>query len=154
MFKKVLTLSTILVLLSSCGEHAEKVEPLKRGDKNLSCSEILLEINEADFYKKQATEKKQLGVKSIVMPLGYIDTYMSADDAIQAADSRVNYLNKIYDIKGCAPADEAVDTDNKTQNRVNNNIQNSVRQPQGSPPPVTYQNQYQQPQPGYGYPSR
>lgn len=96
----VLTITSALAL-AACGERSEKVDLMKRSDKQLSCKEILLEINEAEFYKKQADDKKSLGIKSIVMPIGYIDTYMSADEAITAANSRVDYLNRIYDIKNC-----------------------------------------------------
>lgn len=92
---------TLALLLASCGDDSVKIDTMKRTDKDLGCSEILLEINEAEFHKKQALEKKSLGIKSIVMPLGYIDTYMSADEAISAAKSRIGYLNRIYEIKNC-----------------------------------------------------
>ncbi len=114
MIKKILTVSAVLLLLSSCGEQSEKVEPLKRSDKQLNCGDIQLEINEADMYKKQAMEKKQLGIKSIVMPLGYIDTYMSADEAIQAADARVQYLTRISDIKHCDADGTSSNTNSST----------------------------------------
>lgn len=35
------------------------------------------------------------------MPLGYVSTYMNAEDAIDAADARVEYLNRIYEILKC-----------------------------------------------------
>ncbi len=127
MIKKLLTLSFAAVLLTSCGEQSEKPEPMKRTDKNLSCSDIQLEINEADFYKKQAFDKKKLGVKNIIMPLGYIDTFMSADEAIQAADARIQYLNRIFEIKHCDP-DAAPDV--QVESTLNENIQ-KVMQPQG-----------------------
>lgn len=99
--KKIFVSFLFLIFLSSCGEESFKVEPIKKTDRQLSCNDIMLEINDAEFYKKQAEEKKSLGVKSIVMPLGYIDTYMNADEAVVAATSRVDYLKKIYQIKGC-----------------------------------------------------
>ena len=140
MFKNILTISAALLLLSSCGEQSEKVEPLKRGDKNLSCSDIQLEINEADQYKKMANEKKQLGIKSIVMPLGYIDTFMSADEAIQAADARVQYLNRIYDIKRCDPATAEGPSEEEIQRNINNAMaQQQPMQQQGYPAPQQYQ---------------
>lgn len=137
MYKRILTLSVATVMLASCGEHAEKVEALKRGDKNLSCSEVQLEINEADQYKKMAYDKQRLGIKSIVMPLGYIDTYMSADDAVKAADARIAYLNRIYDIKKCDPvSSEYKELD---EGDLNENIQRAMQmQPPAGQPPVTY----------------
>jgi hypothetical protein len=155
MFKKILTISTALVLLSSCGEQSEKVETLKRGDKNLSCGDIQLEINEADQYKKMAFDKKRLGIKSIVMPLGYIDTFMSADDAIEAANARIQYLNRIYDIKRCDPATaEGGPSESDIQRNINNAM---GQQPQGGgypalqPIPQGYYVPQQQPQPRHGY---
>ncbi len=137
MFRKLFTISVTLVLLSSCGEQSARPEPLKRGDKNLSCADIQLEINEADQYKKMAFDKKRLGIKSIVMPLGYIDTFMSADEAIQAADARIQYLNRIYDIKRCDPTT----AEGGPEVEVQRNIQNVMQQ----------QQQYQTPQAGQAY---
>ncbi len=151
MFKKTITLSVLTLLLSSCGEHAEKVDTLKRGDKNLSCSDVQLEINEADQYKKMAYDKQKLGIKSIVMPLGYIDTYMSADDAVGAADARINYLNRIYDIKKCDPVNSEGPSDRDIQDSIQRSMQQ--QQPQaGGQIPVTYgYPQYQQMQPPQPY---
>lgn len=109
MNRKFIAIAIILsFVISSCGDESVMVETMKRSDKDLGCSDILLEINEAEFHRKQAAEKKALGIKSIVMPLGYIDTYMSADEAISAADSRIRYLNRIYEIKNCAGGGENV----------------------------------------------
>lgn len=135
MLKKFLTFSVFTVFLTACGEHAEKVDTLKRGDKNLSCQDVQLEINEAEQYKKMAFDKQRLGIKSLVMPLGYIDTYMSADEAVQAADARIQYLNKIYDIKHCDP----VSAEGPSDREIQNNIQNAMQpQQQGAQIPVTY----------------
>ena len=164
MSKKFLILISLIVTtsaVSACGERSQKVEPLKRGDKNLSCSDIMLEINEADQYKNMAYEKRQLGIKSIVMPLGYIDTYMSADEAIAAADSRVQYLNKIYEIKNCDAQSSAQQTSQARPQTSDAQIQNTIQrsmmtqQPQRQAPPVYYQQQAQPQQNyGYGYPAQ
>ncbi len=124
MLRNLFVLSFVTIILTSCGERSQKVEPLKRGDKNLSCADVQLEINEAEFYKKQAFDKKRLGIKSIVMPLGYIDTFMSADEAIEAAEARVQYLNRIYDIKRCDPTSTDI-----SDSEIQANIQR-VMQPQ------------------------
>jgi hypothetical protein len=135
MFKNLITISATLLFLASCGEQSQKVEPLKRGDKNLSCSDVQLEINEADQYKKMAFDNKKLGIKSIVMPLGYIDTYMSADEAVAAADARIQYLNRIYDIKRCDPANSEYSDDVEIQRNIQNAMQPQPQQqyfpPQG-----------------------
>ncbi len=153
MFKKILTLSVVTVFLTSCGERSEKVETLKRGDKNLSCPEVQLEINEAEQYKKMAYDKQRLGIKSIVMPLGYIDTYMSADEAVQAAEARIQYLNKIFEIKRCDPVNTDM-ADSDIQNSIQQAMQPQLGGGGGGQIPVTYgyPQQYQQPQP-YMYPA-
>jgi hypothetical protein len=97
-----------LLTLSACsGEEAVKVESLQKKDKNLSCAEVQLEINEAEFYKRTAEKKKQPGVTSLLMPLGYISTYMNAADAASAADARIDYLNRIFTILQCDKQAEA-----------------------------------------------
>lgn len=134
--KKTLFLLLLSVTLTSCGEDSVKVEPMKKNDRELSCSDMLLEVNDAEFYKKQALEKKALGIKSIIMPLGYIDTYMNADEAITAADSRIEYLKKIYEIRGC----EALATPLRVQ-----------PQQQQAAAPITYQQPQQQTYSSDGY---
>lgn len=112
MMKNFIKLTSVLVagiVLSACaGEKSEKVTALQKKDKNLSCDEVMLEINEAEFYRKTAENNKTPKVKSILMPLGYVSTYMDAEDAVGAADSRIDYLNRIYDILKCDDPKERV----------------------------------------------
>jgi len=108
MLKKVFLLTIIALITSACGgeEASTKVKALQKKDKRLSCEEILLEMNEADFYKKMANKNKGPKLKSVLMPLGYISTYMDAEEAIDAADARVSYLDKIYEIMKCEQKEE------------------------------------------------
>lgn len=103
MIKKVSLLIAFSLLIVSCGssENSTKVKTMQRKDKKLSCKEILLEMNEADFYRKMANKNRGPKLKSMLMPLGYISTYMDAEEAIGAADARVAYLDKIYEIMRC-----------------------------------------------------
>jgi hypothetical protein len=120
---KIFSLAIISILLSSCsGDDAVVVEPVQKNDKQLSCEEILFETNDSEYYIKQANEKKALGIKSIVMPLGYIDTYMTADEAISAANQRIGYLKRIYDIRGC----EAQADDMKMQRKLQKSLQSQM----------------------------
>lgn len=90
------------LLLGACaGDQSVKVTSLQKKDKNLNCSEVMLEINEAEFYRKTAEGNKNLKVKSVLMPLGYVSTYVNAEEAVDAADARIDYLNRIYDILNC-----------------------------------------------------
>ena len=110
--KKVILLSTLMLIISACGgsDESTKVKAMQRKDKRLSCEEILLEMNEADFYRKMAHKNRGPKLKSVLMPLGYISTYMDAEEAIDAAEARVSYLDKIYEIMRCEEKQEERDS--------------------------------------------
>lgn len=108
MFKKIIMLAVLSLAITACGSSdgegkvgSVKVKPLQKNDKNLSCREILLEMNEAQFYQKMAHKNRGVKLKNMLMPLGYISTYMDSEDAIGAAQARVEYLDKIYEIMHC-----------------------------------------------------
>lgn len=92
-----------LAMTASCGggKESTKIKALQKKDKNLSCKEILLEMNEAEFYRDTAYKNRGPRLKNILMPLGYVTTYMDAEEAIEAADARVSYLDRIYEILRC-----------------------------------------------------
>lgn len=146
--KKYFLLSALTFLVSACsGEKTPVVEPVQKTDKTLTCEEIMFEINDSEQYIKQAGEKKALGIKSIVMPLGYIDTYMTADEAIAAANQRIDYLKRIYDIKSC----EAQKQQMNMQMEIQGNMQKQILQQQQTQPASQnlYYNQYNPQQRGY-----
>lgn len=100
--QKTVLLSLLTLSLMACaGKESEKVEAMQKRDKTLTCREVLLEQNEADFYRTTAEKNKAPGVRSVLMPLGYISTYMDADEAVSAAKARTDYLARIYTILGC-----------------------------------------------------
>jgi len=102
MLKNILLTVVFASLITSCsGDKSVKVTSLQKKDKNLSCNEIQLEINEAEFYRRTAEKNKDPDIKSLLMPLGYISTYVDAGEAVNAAEARINYLNRIYDILDC-----------------------------------------------------
>ena len=101
MIKKI-SLLLLLSLITACeSAPSSQVQAMQKKDKQLTCKEVLLEMNEAQFYQKMAQKNKSPNLKNILMPLGYISTYMSAEDAIQTASARVEYLDKIYNIMDC-----------------------------------------------------
>ena len=110
-YKKIMLLLAASLILSACGgaDKSTKVKALQRKDKRLSCEEILLEMNEADFYRKMANKNRGPKLKNVLMPLGYISTYMDAEEAIGAAEARVAYLDKIYEIMRCEEKEEERD---------------------------------------------
>ena len=101
--KKALICTLLAVGLSACSstEFTKKVKSMQTKDKHLSCRQILLEINEADFVKTMEIKKRSPNLKNVIMPLGYISTYMDSENVIDAADARVAYLERIYEISGC-----------------------------------------------------
>ncbi len=106
MFNKIATIMIAAAFLTACaGEQSKKVSSLQKRDKTLTCAEVQLEINEAEYYRSAAEKNKAPDIKSLIMPVGYISTYMNAQDAVKAANERVDYLNRIYDIRKCDEAD-------------------------------------------------
>lgn len=91
-----------IALLSGCsGVRSSSVVPVQSKDKQLTCKEILLDINEAEQYKAAAEKNKNPGVRSFLAPLGYVYTLTSANEAIEASNKRIAYLQDVYQISGC-----------------------------------------------------
>jgi hypothetical protein len=101
MLKKISFLGLLTVVAACSSAPSPQVQAMQKKDKQLTCKEVLLEMNEAQFYQKMAQKNKGPNLKNILMPLGYISTYVSAEDAIEAASARVDYLDKIYGIMDC-----------------------------------------------------
>lgn len=103
MFRAIILTLCVALTVSACGTpvRSKKVKAMQRKDKLLTCKEILLEMNEAEFYRSTAERNKGPSVRSVLMPLGYISTYMDAEEAARAANARVDYLDRIYQIMDC-----------------------------------------------------
>lgn len=100
--RKLGVVMAVLLLASCSGTKSQVVTSLKHSDKQLNCQDIQLEINEAQFFQKKAEENKGMSVRNMLSPFGYASTYMSAEEAVEAAGSRIAYLNQVYEIKRCA----------------------------------------------------
>lgn len=99
---KYSTLLATAFLLAACGTDSEPGKPaLTKNDKFLTCDEILLEINDAKFLRDMAARNKGASFKNIVWPVGYVQTYSSAEEAIHNTNTRIAYLSNIYAIKRC-----------------------------------------------------
>ncbi|MDA0780918.1 MAG: hypothetical protein PQ612_01700 [Rickettsiales bacterium] len=110
MVNKALCLIALASVLLSCsGKESKKIASLQKKDKKLSCKEILLEMNEAEFYRNVAYKNRGPKLKNVLMPLGYISTYMDAGEAIDAAEARVDYLDRIYQILRCEERAEKIE---------------------------------------------
>lgn len=102
MVQKLAVLSLVLLGVTSCsGTRSAAVIPVQSKDKQLSCREIVLEMNEAEEYKKSAEKNKNPDVRSFLAPLGYAYTLTSANEAIAASEERIRYLKEVYQISGC-----------------------------------------------------
>lgn len=121
---QIAVLATVCLATACSGQSSHKVASLQKKDKTLSCKEVMLEINEAEFYRRTAEKNKAPGVKSLIMPVGYISTYMNAEEAVDSANARVEYLNRIYEILDC---------DNPQAQRI---IQSQFQQQQILPQPA------------------
>ena len=129
MLIRTLLLVLVVAMLPACTTKSSvKVKELNARDKVLSCREIQLEVNEAEFYRRTAEKNKNPEMMSLLMPIGYITSYINAQDAVQAADSRIDYLNRVYDIMKC---DEKVERDYVVERNVR-------KQPQVENIPVAY----------------
>ena len=123
MLRKFATLITASMILSSCGgENSPQIKSMQRKDKMLTCKEILLEMNEAEFYKSTAERNKDPKISNMLLPLGYISTYMSAEDAIGAAKARIDYLDRIYQIMECDMKNSSSRNVNTIDNVHNGNL--------------------------------
>lgn len=77
------------------------MRPIQDSDKQLSCKEVVLSINEAEQYRKKAMETRGITADQALLPLCWAPTYLSAQDAVAAADERLEYLGNIYDLLNC-----------------------------------------------------
>jgi hypothetical protein len=103
---KLLLLGILLLSLSSCScgssVYSTDVKPVQKTDKELSCKDIVMELNEAEFYKKAAEERKKGRIEDIIFPYCYPAGYLNANKAEKLTVSRLEYLNQIYELNDCA----------------------------------------------------
>lgn len=105
MKKNYLLLAAASFALSACAcDKSTIIQPIQKKDKQLTCSELVLEINEAEHYMQKADEDKLLKLDYIVSPLCYVPTFASADEAKKSAADRLDYLNQIYTLNNCENA--------------------------------------------------
>jgi hypothetical protein len=90
------------VAATACsGKQSPRAAQVTTVDKDMSCEQLMLEINDAQYIRQTAMENRGMSARNILWPFGYPATYMSADEALNSADRRINYLQKVYTIKEC-----------------------------------------------------
>jgi hypothetical protein len=102
--KFLLSASAGAVLLAGCTSSVA-VRRVKMGDEQLSCAQLLGEIQEADKFRKAAEDNKGVTATNAAAALffwpGLLMTYSDANEAIRAADERKANLTKLYNEKHC-----------------------------------------------------
>ncbi len=109
-FGKIFIASLICVQVFSCTcTHPLKVTPIQKSDKKLSCKEVILEINESEHYKDLAKKESGIHFGNILMPVCWVTSSVDASKAVAAANERIKYLGKIYDVLDCGGKTEQSD---------------------------------------------
>lgn len=104
---RLVALASLVGLLVSCScKMPWNVAPIQKADKKLSCRDIILEINEAEHYRSQASESRKISMSEMMMPTCWAAGYVDGEEAIQAADARIQYLGHIYDLLDCGGLDK------------------------------------------------
>ena len=99
---KVIALSLLSVMLVSCTcTRPKKVRTIQREDKQLTCKNVILEINETEYMRKQALETSAVAGGQALLPLCWAPTYFATKTSVKAADERLDYLGQIYDLLHC-----------------------------------------------------
>ena len=102
---RILTFIFLALFLNACATP-HVVSVIGPNDNKMSCSQLDGEIAIASNYKRDAKKEKGLGTATNVGALlfwlpGMVATQMNANDAIRAADERINHLTRLRSNKGC-----------------------------------------------------
>ena len=91
-------------ILSGCATP-DVVKVRQLGDKKLTCEQIEEEIIDAEgFMEKARDEKGVTGTNAVAVVFFWpalIATYYNAEEAIEAAEDRMEYLHGLADKKDC-----------------------------------------------------
>ena len=103
--RKIISLFFLVLFLNACATP-HVVSVIGPNDNNMSCSELDNEIAISSNFKRDAKAEKSLGTATNVGALlfwlpGMVATQMNANEAIRAADDRINHLNRLKSKKSC-----------------------------------------------------
>ncbi len=84
----------------NCGTPI-KIKSIQQDDKSLTCKDVILEINESEFFRKEAAIAQRITLEEAFTPTCWLSTYMSGSEAARAANERIQYLSQLYDILDC-----------------------------------------------------
>lgn len=108
MYLKNLLLTLILATsLGACSlkcrspEEIRVINPIKKNDTKLSCEALTLEMIEAQAQMLNSAKQKEEIEAYAVMPHCLHTTLMKVDRALNAAKTRVEYINNLQSHKKC-----------------------------------------------------
>lgn len=103
--KKSLLFIGLFALLAQGCATPHVVQAKKVSDVNLSCQQLVAEIEEANRFEKEARDERKVTGKNVAAAILFwpalIGTYSNTEEAIDAAKERRDNLTKIYEQKGC-----------------------------------------------------
>ena len=99
---KILSLMALATLTTACSGSGQKLEAVRPTDKYLACNEIKLEMLEAENYRDKSRESTGPSLGNALGGLGYIGTFIQAENNIGNAEKRLDHLGDMYRIKGCS----------------------------------------------------
>jgi len=104
MKKAILVIGVFALLAQGCATP-HVVQTKKVSDVNLSCTQILSEIEEAEQFEKDARAERKITGKNVAAAVLFwpalIGTYSNTEEAIDAAKERRANLTNLYEQKKC-----------------------------------------------------
>ena len=104
MKKSLLAIGLFALLAQGCATP-HVVQTKKVSDNNLSCQQLVAEIEEAERFEQEARAERKVTGKNVAAALLFwpalIGTYSNTEEAIEAAKERRDNLTKLYESKGC-----------------------------------------------------
>ncbi|WP_216324709.1 hypothetical protein [Deinococcus aestuarii] len=101
---KPLLLAAAVLALASCAPRYNPYAP--KPDAELSCQEILAEIDRAQSARAEAGRNRGLSGQNVAWAIfflpGVLANEYTNDQVQQAADQRIATLNRLYAAKGCS----------------------------------------------------
>ncbi|MEM7617443.1 MAG: hypothetical protein AAF195_03585 [Pseudomonadota bacterium] len=118
---RFLIISLLLSSLVACScPRVVEIDAIQKSDKSLTCRDIKLEINEAEYFRrissKNQFDKVEYYVNPVCLPSGYINNAKSE----QSANKRLDYLANLYNLLGCNQRNA------KNRENSNNNVSQNV----------------------------
>lgn len=102
MFKKLFSILILLVFTASCNCSSPiRINSIQKSDKKLACKDLILEINETEHYRNEATKGRGINMNNMFMPTCWVTGYIDSAQALKAANARIDYLGHIYDLLDC-----------------------------------------------------